>query len=810
MTIDIQRIDLHVHSKYAGRFKLFVLNSLEVEECYTEPQTLYDTMMARGMTMVTITDHDAIQGCLEIAHHGDHVFISEEVSARFPENGCIVHVLVFGITEAQHEECQRLRYNIYELRQYLRNERILHCLAHPFSPVNQRLTPDLLRKSLVLFDTLEAINGQKDPGHERFVREVLRKVDHGVLAQWAERYSIELEPNRRWKITGGSDDHSGVTMARAYTEFRGPPTFDGLRAAIRAGEVEVAGFEKTCKSYAHTAYLGTVNYMRNSSKQQSQQTIIQLLNLVEKKELPDDLESCTPVMQRILPAAMQTLAEAERLPSAKLVRETGHRPELHDEIYKLIQTALLRAFRASTDQVQEAMRTMDPEPLIDELPTLIRLSLFNMPYYFGIRFFYGERRRARALYDSLELPEPLHSRKRVAVLCDTLDNVDGLSINLRRLVAEMRSDGNEVFLCGAKHDGFEPSTDDDGIVRFPCIASFPLLGYESYTLGWPSMLEVVRWMDENEIDLVVATTPGPVCLVGMLAARLLDTPIVGQYHTNVPEYAFRLIGDRTIGRMVRGYTAWFYNQMAEVLAPTWATREVIARNGIDAEKVVIVQRGVDAETFHPRHADPEFWARHGLTGSNTLAYIGRVSVEKNVPFLVQLFRTLVDHDHAPPGLGEGALPLELAVVGDGPYLEQMKAELQGYPVAFTGYLEGQELAAAYASSDLLLFPSTTDTFGNVVLESLASGTPALVTDLGGPSEIVHHKETGLILPAGDMKRWADAVLALLRDGPRRARMAQNARDYAEDCTFEKARAATWEWYVGHIDRFRRSLRSDLR
>jgi glycosyltransferase involved in cell wall biosynthesis len=358
-----------------------------------------------------------------------------------------------------------------------------------------------------------------------------------------------------------------------------------------------------------------------------------------------------------------------------------------------------------------------------------------------------------------------------------------------------------VFLCGAKHDGFEPHVDENGVVRFPSIASFPLMGYESYTLGWPSTLEVVRWMDENEIDLVVSTTPGPVGLVGMLAARLLDTPIVGQYHTNVPEYAFRLIGDRTIGRMVRGYTAWFYNQMAEVLAPTWATREVIARNGIDPNKVVIVQRGVDAETFNPKHRDDNFWTKRGLTGKNTLAYIGRVSVEKNVPFLVQLFRELVDSK---------AAPVELAVVGDGPYLEQMKKELEGYPVAFTGYLESDELSAAYASSSILLFPSTTDTFGNVVLESLASGTPALVTDLGGPSEIVHHKETGLLLPAGDMKRWLDAIVSLVGDEPRRARMAKNARDYAEDCTFAKARAATWEWYSGHIDRFRSSLRSDLR
>jgi glycosyltransferase involved in cell wall biosynthesis len=358
-----------------------------------------------------------------------------------------------------------------------------------------------------------------------------------------------------------------------------------------------------------------------------------------------------------------------------------------------------------------------------------------------------------------------------------------------------------VYLCGAKSDGFEPSEDDANVVRFPSIASFPLMGYESYELGWPSLLEMVRWFDEKEVDLVVATTPGPVGLVGLLAARLLDTPIIGQYHTNVPEYAFRIIGDRTIGRMVKGWTAWFYNQLGEVAAPTYATREVIARNGIDPRKVRIVRRGVDADKFRPDLRDEGFWTRRGLSGTNTLAYVGRISVEKNLPFLVQVFKHLVD---------ERKVPLELGVVGEGPYLERMKEELAGYPVAFTGYLRGDHLAAAYASSALLAFPSTTDTFGNVVLESLACGTPALVSDLGGPSEIVHHNETGLILPAGDQRQWTEALTAVLTDPSRRERMGRNARAYAEECTFARSREDAWAFYARNIEAFRANLRTELR
>jgi len=798
----MQTIDMHVHSKHSGRFQLYVLQSLEVDECYTEPRAIYDTCIARGMSMVTITDHDTIAGGLEIAHLGSHVFLSEEVSARFPENGCIVHVLCYGITEAQHGELQRLRRNIYELVAYLRAEDIVHGLAHPLSVVNQRLGHELLQKSLLLFDTLEVVNGQKDPAQERMIRSLVCRVDDRTLARWSERHGIAVQPGRRWTLTAGSDDHSGITMARAHVQFAGAPTFAGLRRALRHDEARAVGLRETSTSYAHTAWAGTMNFFRHSARHRGggRQTYVQLLDLARGQQLPDRVEELPPVLQRLVPAALEVLAAAPRVPTPRVVAEGGHRPELHDEIYGLAQGALIGAFRACFAQIRGGIERHDPEAIIDEIPTAIRLALLNLPYYFGFRFYHGERRRARTLWEGLAV-DATPPRERVAVFCDTLDNVDGVAIGLRRIVAELQAAGREVVLCGADPGPSTAPTERDGVARLPSLGTFPLPGYGEYTLAWPSLLETMRWLDEREIDLVVPTTPGPVGFVAMLAARILGLPVLGQYHTDVAAYARRLFADRSVGNIVEAFTGWFYGTLDGVVAPTHAAARVVEGHGVQADRIEVLGRGVDTTRFDPARRDETLWRRLGLSGENTLLYVGRLSREKNVDRLVQLVRTLA---------ARGRVPVELAIVGDGPHAAALREAAVGLPIAFTGVLAGDALATAFASADLLVFPSTTDTFGNVVLESLASGTPALVTDRGGPAEIVHHRETGLVLPADDVDRWAAAIEGLLVDRTRLARMRDNARAYACTCAFDRVRERQWEIYARRIAAHREAERTALR
>jgi glycosyltransferase involved in cell wall biosynthesis len=174
-----------------------------------------------------------------------------------------------------------------------------------------------------------------------------------------------------------------------------------------------------------------------------------------------------------------------------------------------------------------------------------------------------------------------------------------------------------------------------------------------------------------------------------------------------------------------------------------------------------------------------------------ILYVGRISKEKDLPLLVKAFKEVCSMYNN----------VHLIVTGDGPYLTAMREELKGVPAHFTGYLEGEALEALYASCDLFVFPSGTDTFGNVVLEAQASGLPVIVTDRGGPRENIVEGETGLVVPARDPNALKEAILSLLNDPGRMKEMGRAARRYIEGRSFESAFRETCEIYQDGPDPF---------
>ena len=166
------RVDMHVHAKYSDRPSEWILRRIGAPECHTEPKTVYEIAKRRGMRFVTLTDHNCIRGALEIAHLPD-VFVGNEITTYFPEDGCKIHILVWGISEAQFEEIQRVRENLFELRDYLWDQKIVHSCAHPLYSINDRLTVEHFEKLILLFNVFETVNGGRNQRTSALVMAVL-------------------------------------------------------------------------------------------------------------------------------------------------------------------------------------------------------------------------------------------------------------------------------------------------------------------------------------------------------------------------------------------------------------------------------------------------------------------------------------------------------------------------------------------------------------------------------------------------------------------------------------------------------------
>ena len=230
------RVDLHCHSKYSDQTDEWVLRAVSAPESVMEPREIYRLCRRRGMSFVTISDHDRIEGALEIAHLPG-AFVSCEVTVSFPEDGCQIHCLTLGISEEQFRDIDRLRGDLYAFRDYTAEQGIVTSVAHPFYRVNDRLTIDHLERLLLLFERFEARNGIHDGGGNALVTELLGRLGPADVERMANRQELAPRGERPWvkHTTGGSDDHGGLYVATTWTQTPDAAGVDALLGHLRAG-----------------------------------------------------------------------------------------------------------------------------------------------------------------------------------------------------------------------------------------------------------------------------------------------------------------------------------------------------------------------------------------------------------------------------------------------------------------------------------------------------------------------------------------------------------------------------------------------
>jgi glycosyltransferase involved in cell wall biosynthesis len=409
--------------------------------------------------------------------------------------------------------------------------------------------------------------------------------------------------------------------------------------------------------------------------------------------------------------------------------------------------------------------------------------LANLPEALRLRFVRSAARR----HASRGQKAPL------SVLCvsDNLDEVNGIALASRIQLRELRKQGRSVFLFGAAFHARAPRRDgpDGALVLAPGIFSMDQVGYDHSELVVPRVRSFLDFLRDHPVDLIEFETPGPVSTLCLFLAKAAGIPTLSHYRTDIIVYSEVLMKGRLGIRLVQWWTRAFTRLAGPVVVPSEAYRDKVISMGLPPARVRKLPRGVDLDFFRPDLRDPAIWEGFGIPSDGfKLLYVGRVSLEKNLDALAAAFLEAL---HARPDL-------RLVVTGDGPWCAEMKRLLSACDRAhFTGTLRDGKLARVFASADLFVFPSLADTFGNSVVEALASGLPCLVSDEGGPREIVVPGECGEIFDHRDPNALRDGILALSSDDARLGRLPryrENARARALTFSYEAAANAFWSYY----------------
>jgi len=341
--------------------------------------------------------------------------------------------------------------------------------------------------------------------------------------------------------------------------------------------------------------------------------------------------------------------------------------------------------------------------------------------------------------------------------------VSGVGVTLDRLKEGLESRGHTLRVYTATYPLPPGATDRQEVHRSP---SIPLFLYPDVQWAFPRQREITADLALFRPDVVHVATEFALGLAGVKAAGQLGIPVIASAHTDYQKYA-RRYGVGFVLRMGWMYLRWFYRHADQVLVPSRVYERAL--NGRGVTHTGLWTRGVDPAHFHPRFRSAEWRARFGVGPEDLLVtYIGRLAREKDLMRLIAGWQAL----------RERRGNAQLVLVGRGPLEEELRvAALPGVHV--TGLLSGRELSEAYASADLFVFPSSTETFGNSLLEAMASGLPSLAVNAGGVVEFAEHDVNAWLARPHDTAALTEGLDRLMHDPVLRARLAAGARATAE-------------------------------
>lgn len=353
---------------------------------------------------------------------------------------------------------------------------------------------------------------------------------------------------------------------------------------------------------------------------------------------------------------------------------------------------------------------------------------------------------------------------RIAIVTETYPpEINGVALTVQHMATELLAVGHVVDLT-------RPRQPEDAVTLPKAVpgwsehhvAGAGLPRYPGLRFGWPAAGQLRRQWRHAGIEAVYVATEGPLGWSAVRAARQLGLPVFTGFHTRFDDFVAHY-GARFLVPVAEAWLRRFHNAATATLVPTLQLKQELEQRGF--ARVERLSRGVDTQLFHPGKRDPHLRASWGL-GPDSVAviHVGRFAPEKNLGLAVRAFRAIQANQP----------DARFIWIGDGPMRQELAASNPDF--IFVGMRRGEELARCFASGDLFLFPSLTETFGNVTVEALASGVPTVAFDYGAAREHIRHDRNGVVAPFGDPEAFVHHAMALAASAERRRFVSLCARD----------------------------------
>lgn len=750
---------MHVHTKYSERPSEWLLQKIGTSESYTDPFYLYNTAInKRGMDLVVITDHNRIDGALQLEKkYPDRVIVGVESTTYFPENGCKIHLLLYDIREEQFRKIQQIRDNIYNLRDYIKEENIAHSVAHATFNINNRLTIDEIKKLILLFDNFEVINGGRNPLNNMVLKDILDNLTPSDINNLSKKYDIMPFSENSWikGYTGGSDDHAGIFIGKTYTVSKEAVDKKTFIEALKNKKTYAEGRENNFEGFAFTIYKVAYEFAKSKSTYFAKSALSEFteyifekerLSFFDKMRLRKFRHSLRKNDNSFTRSFIEIIDDLDKIHTLDIDEKIDY---LYDKVALIVDQYMASVLKS----IDTDLKNFNLVDIVKTLSSSFPGILLATPFLSSFKFMYQDRTLLNKLQKSFNKNIDKKSEKKILWFTDTLVDLNGVSTTLRTIANKANKENYNLLLFASLKKGESNEILPKNVKIIKPIYDFTLPYYKSLIIKVPSLLNVLKEVYRYNPTEIYISTPGPMGFIGIMMAKLLNIPSINIYHTDFAEEVDKITDDKHIVRIVDSYMKWFYNLSSNLLVPTYEYINILKERGYNTENIGIFRRGVDLKKFSFAKIKKDY-----KQDQIQLLYSGRISKDKNLEFLFKVVSKLES---------KTKYDFVLYIAGDGPDFEEYKNKYASKKIKFLGRLLHSEINNIYSNSHIFLFPSTTDTFGMAVLEAQASGLPALVSKVGGPKEIIKENVTGYALDI-DINLWVtelSKLMLLIRENP---------------------------------------------